>query len=163
MKLFLLRHTEAEPSGSDDKRALSARGRDTVRELGRFLSERSARLPSTFEHSSLLRARQTAEILAESLGRGINCRERDGLTPSDDVGALAEQLAGEQEDRLWVGHEPHLGMLASLLVCQDPYAGAFAMRKGSLLCLERGIAVRPGSGPFSRWVVNGLVSPSFPD
>jgi phosphohistidine phosphatase len=57
-----------------------------------------------------------------------------------------------------VGHEPHLGALASGLIAKTPATSAFVLRKSSLLALERG----PGRGrDVARWMVRWQVSPEL--
>jgi phosphohistidine phosphatase len=70
-------------------------------------------------HSGKLRARQTAEILAEGLGVA-RTEERAGLNPNDPVAPVAAWLSdGPHESLAVVGHLPFLERLASLLVAAD--------------------------------------------
>ena len=143
------------------QRPLSHEGEETVRALAGFLSRHDRKLPETFCHSSLLRARQTAEILAETLPGEHRCREMAGLTPFDTVDRAAETLHENPEDHLLVGHEPHLGQLASLLVCGDSAAGAFDVKKAALICLDRQVVIDPHRGACSRWVVRWMLTPAM--
>jgi len=161
VKLFLLRHAHAQSGANDKQRPLSHEGEETVRALAGFLSRHDRKLPETFHHSSLLRARQTAEILAETLPGEHRCCEMAGLTPFDAVDRAAEAIHEDPADRLLVGHEPHLGQLASLLVCGDSGAGAFDVKKATLICLDNQVVIDPSRGPFSRWVVGWMLTPAM--
>src|SRR5690606_12590749 len=65
MRVYVVRHGEAEPqSSSDEARALTSRGREDVRGLWQALAARGA-MPGPIYSSPYLRARQTAaEICA---------------------------------------------------------------------------------------------------
>lgn len=158
MKLYLLRHAQAAAGGSDATRPLSPEGEETVRLLGRFLVKHGIALPETFFHSPLLRARRTAEILAEARPGRHTCRPGEALAPLDDVAIPAGELGRSGGDRVLVGHEPHLGRLASLLVCGDENAAAFEMKKAALLRLDHTVVVS-AAGPVSRWVVRWMLTP----
>lgn len=60
---------------------------------------------------------QTAWVLAEYLHPDKGVAESDGLNPMDEPEIWAERLSSVQEDIMLVGHLPHLGRLAALLVC----------------------------------------------
>jgi hypothetical protein len=59
-----------------------------------------------------------------------------------------------------VGHEPHLGLLASLLVRGKPRAGLFALSKAAALTLESVESTHKRSG-LRRWRVRWLVAPEL--
>lgn len=135
MILVLVQHGEAKREEEDPARPLTDRG---VRETGvtadglRALGVR----PSLVVHSGKLRARQTAEILAEKLGAEV-VREVGWLAPLDDpVRARGELLKLEEDEVLVVGHLPHLSRLASLLLVKDPAREVVRFRYSSALGLE---------------------------
>ena len=64
-------------------------------------------------HSGKLRARETAELLADGLGID-DLVQLEGMTPMDDVGAFVGRIT--DPDVMYVGHLPHLDRLASVLV-----------------------------------------------
>jgi phosphohistidine phosphatase len=57
--------------------------------------------------------------------------------PDDDIRGVARRLSGFGYPLLVVGHEPHLGRLASMLVCGNVDQDLVAFKKSALLCLER--------------------------
>jgi phosphohistidine phosphatase SixA len=112
VRLFLVRHAEAEPGEPDDLRTLTAHGRRQAQELGqRFAKHRIT--PDAILSSPLLRARQTAEGIAA--GVGLTAEPDERLAPgatADDVRAV---VAGRGEIVVVVGHQPDCGQIAAAI------------------------------------------------
>ena len=71
MDLFVLRHGKAEPSSDepeDMKRALTAEGRNEIRKVARWMRSKKFGF-NIIATSPLIRAHETAEIVARSLGQ----------------------------------------------------------------------------------------------
>lgn len=134
--LYLIRHAEAVDTVPDHARVLSERGRGQVRALARFLGRTRAFHPAEVWHSPLVRARETASLLAQELGLSIPVQPVAGITPEDDPRLIAARCSGLVQPLALVGHEPHLGALASLLVAGAPEPVVFTMKKGAVLALE---------------------------
>jgi phosphohistidine phosphatase len=118
MDVYLMRHGEARPEEEDPQRALSEVGRLSVERVARRLALSETRLDGIY-HSGILRARQTADILAAELDARPPVHERSGLRPLDPVEPIAEWLLGDaNEDAALalVGHLPFLEHLAAQLV-----------------------------------------------
>lgn len=115
--LLLLRHAEAEPHRADDfSRRLTDKGEKQAAKVGAYLAARKI-LPDLILTSPVLRAKQTALIVAKELGSTaltevswLSC----GMNPER---ALAE-LAGyaKLESVMIVGHEPDFSSLAAHLL-----------------------------------------------
>lgn len=135
--LYLMRHGEAVPEEEDPARPLSARGRAQVTALAAFLRAQGAVAVERVWHSPLQRAVETAALFCEQLDLAANRRQIDGLLPYDDIRGVARRLSGFGYPLLVVGHEPHLGRLASMLVCGNVDQEIVDLKKGALLCLER--------------------------
>lgn len=103
-----------------------------------------------FWHSSLVRARTTAERLAADLGGKIKLSAVSGIEPYADPEPLAARLRSLRRPVAVIGHEPHLSAVATLLLDGKPAASLVVLKKGAVLALER-------SG--RRWAVRWLVSP----
>ena len=157
MKLFLLRHAEAEDLAPDHARPLSAHGRATIKHLAAFLARRHLAVsPTALWHSPLLRARQTATLFCESAGLTIPLHEVDGLRPMDDPRLMLERLNQTQEPVLLVGHNPHFELLANLLLLGDDRRAqppVVNIPKASLLRFRR-----IGSGPRACWQLRDLLT-----
>lgn len=155
MKLYLVRHAEAiERSGTmpDSSRYLTTNGRLSFRKIARRV-RKAGIAPDVVFTSPLLRAVQTAEILAERLkydGEVIVAKE---LSPGFDHRALRALLAeaGNPAEAAFVGHEPDLGDLAATLLALP---GGFPLRKGAVLALDLEIGVPKGSAKFL-WRTDG--------
>ncbi len=124
MFVYLLRHGNAAdqaPDGSmdDSRRELTADGMDKLASA----CQSYARImvpPQRIWHSPLIRARQSAEILAKACDVPQPLEEHPLLRPGGQVAAMVDVLQGELlaglESTLLVGHEPNLGNLLGLLV-----------------------------------------------
>jgi phosphohistidine phosphatase len=156
MTVYLVRHAHAVDANEDAVRALSATGRAQAERLARFLKGSGAFRAAEFWHSPLVRARETAAIVAEELGGGIPLREVPGLEPDENPSIAAARLESVPHPVALFGHEPHLSSLASLLVKGSPWPPAFAMRKCAALALER-----EGSGRASGWTALWHVAPEL--
>ena len=88
-------------------------------------------------HSGKTRAWQTAEIFGRHL-QVADIKEVPDLNPMADPGTWSAHLAGMDADIMLVGHLPHVGRLASLLICGDMNADSVRFQPGTVVCLERG-------------------------
>lgn len=134
MRLWLLRHGEAEPQArSDAERALTARGREQVRLAAVQLQGR--RLGAILA-SPYVRAQQTAALVREALGFAGGVHTVPWLTPDSAPREVLAQLDRYPErELLLVSHQPLVGALAGLLIHghrQQPVA----MHTASLAELE---------------------------
>lgn len=136
-QLYLLRHAHALSAEEDAARPLSSRGREQIKTLTDFLRPRHDLAVERVWHSPLLRAVESAELFCDALELKATRREIDGLLPDDDIRGIARRLSGFGYPLLVVGHEPHLGRLASTLVCGNVDQDLVDFKKGALLCLER--------------------------
>ena len=139
MKLFLMRHGDASDAQNDATRPLSKEGAKEAGLAGTFLAA-VGEAPSMIYHSDLLRARQTAEIVAKKLGLPENLCERSGLRPNDSAEYFAKEIASDAyrgDDLMIVGHLPFMADLASWLLSGMENAVSIRFTTGALLCLER--------------------------
>jgi phosphohistidine phosphatase len=115
--LFLVRHAHADPGDPDELRPLSPRGREQARRLGAELAAHPTP-PELVLASPLLRARETAEAIAEALRVEVRVDER--LAPGATADALREALAGLGGPVAAVGHQPDCSEIAVALTGSDP-------------------------------------------
>lgn len=132
----MVRHGEARSEYEDPKRPLSDRGRKEVEQVALAAAARKARVAEIL-HSGKLRARQTAEILARALSVQESVREIQGLSPDDDPLVAKAELEVSQEPLMLVGHLPHLGRLASILVVGEPAREVVEFPTAGIACLSR--------------------------
>ncbi|VUT25508.1 MAG: phosphohistidine phosphatase [Candidatus Methanolliviera sp. GoM_oil] len=133
MKLYLVQHAEAKDKDEDPTRPLSGKGWNDIRNMASFFKGKIE--VAKIVHSGKLRARQTAEELNAVVSSSVE--EVGGLAPLDDPGIWEERLREESEDTMIVGHLPHLGRLAGLLLANDPERKVIDFKMGGVVCLER--------------------------
>ncbi len=147
--IYLMRHADAVSDDEDPVRPLSARGREQVASVCAALRKRTGFAPAEVWHSPLARSRETADLLALGLGLPAPRVLKPGLEPDDNPEGMAQLLAAEGRDIAVVGHEPHLGILAALMVegtSNPPFFYPFP--KAGVLAL-----VRKGKRWKSEWLV----------
>lgn len=143
MNLFILRHGIAVEHGAagyenDDERPLTSKGERKVW----MIAEAMKALEISFDlilSSPLVRARQTAEIVAEALKAQKRLELTDTLAPQERAEPLIEYLSeqGAVDNVLLVGHEPFLSRLISLLISGDSEASVL-LKKGGFCKLSTG-------------------------
>lgn len=114
MHLLLMRHGEAGWHSRDRERELTEAGRFATGSVARKIAASQWR-PEVIWASPLVRARQTAAIVSETL----NCPilEKFFLKPDDDPRECLDALALEDTERLLViSHMPLVGALSTLMV-----------------------------------------------
>ncbi len=140
MRLYLIRHGKAEAdsdTGRDEDRPLKQRGVRQATRLGKHLGSNGHK-PKLILSSGLVRAEQTADILAESLNAERVIEPVLGLGHrASDVVEILEQLQRQrQADALIiVGHNPQLEHLVAVLT-EGPTAKPVRMRTGQCAVLD---------------------------
>ena len=137
MRLFLLRHAEAEAyAASDDARRLTPLGMEQARTVGQFCLRTSIE-PELILFSPFLRTEQTARAFAEAWPPDSRTLQSAPFAASgmEPEAALQELRAYERFSRVMlVGHQPDLALLAaSLLGWRD--AGSLSVDKACLIGL----------------------------
>lgn len=138
MQHYLIRHAHAIDFEPDAARPLSGKGRSQAVKLGAFLRLNRAFAPDEIWHSSLLRSRETATLLAAAVAFAGSVKEVVGLEPEADPSLMARTLAGSKRSIAVVGHEPHLGVLASLFLIAQPARPVVQMKKCAALAIDGG-------------------------
>ena len=87
-------------------------------------------------HSTKLRARETAEILAEHLAPRAGTLEREGLAPNDPVEPVALEIESGETDIMIVSHIPFLHKLAGRLLTGSEDAETIRLGTAGIACLE---------------------------
>lgn len=134
MFIYLVQHAEAKPESEDPQRGLSEKGMNDIRKIASFISKLNIHAEEIF-HSGKLRAEQTAKVLAEALK--IKSSQAEGLAPLDDPEIWADKLKNIDRSIMLVGHLPHLGRLASLLLCGDKEKNVISFKMAGVVCLKR--------------------------
>ena len=136
MQAYLVQHGEAKAEAEDPARPLTDRGRAEVQRVARHGALLGLPL-AEIVHSGKLRARQTAQIMAENLWPSRGVREMVEMAPNDDPAKVRAELEAARDPLMLVGHLPHLGRLASSLLVGDPGREIIRFRMGAIVCLVR--------------------------
>jgi phosphohistidine phosphatase len=153
LELYLIRHGIAAARGDefpdDSKRPLVNRGVVRLRRAAKAL----AAIDVTFDlivASPLVRTRQTADVLAESLPGKPPVVTSDALAPAGTPAVVIQELSKHARNRArvaLVGHEPNLGELAARLVgARTP----IAFKKGAICRIDFDVLPPKGLGQL-RW------------
>jgi phosphohistidine phosphatase len=153
-ELYFVRHGLAEERGEawpdDTKRPLSADGISRMRKAARGLA-RFGLLVDVVLSSPLVRARQTADILAAEIEPRPSLVNIDSLAPDGSYAAVIADLEKHaRKTRIaLVGHEPMIGELAARLIgSRHP----IEFKKGSVCRID--VEDLPPAGPGDlRWML----------
>lgn len=154
LELYLIRHGVAAERGEaypdDSRRPLTARGVAKLRDEAKGL----AALEVSFDliiTSPLVRTRQTADVISESLQGKPAVVTSDALAPAGTPAAVIQEVA--RHARLariaLVGHEPNLGELAAQLIgARSP----IEFKKGAVCRIDFDVLPPKGLGQL-RWFI----------
>lgn len=157
MKVLLIRHARAQERSArtalaqrDHARRLTDAGRKDMRRAAKGLRKIAPDL-DILASSPLVRARETAEIIARVFG-GPAITElaalAPGVTPEELLGWLREQGANSVA---LVGHEPDLSRMAAYLLSGEA-RGFIELKKGAACMIEFDSAPAAGTGTLS-WLL----------
>ena len=154
MKLHIIRHAEAVDRSSaipDDYRYLTCRGRTRFRRVADTLKKCGID-PDIIISSPLVRAVQTAEILAETIRFTGELSILPLLADSFNLPRLKEYLESMAPIRelVMVGHEPDLGLIAGELLDHSPCT----LKKGGVVTLKIRLH-QPEIAAHFLWLVTG--------
>ncbi|KAF0221160.1 MAG: phosphohistidine [Geobacteraceae bacterium] len=155
MKLYIVRHAEAIERGGktpDAWRYLTPQGRSLFRKTAKRLRKMGV-CPEYIITSPLLRAVQTADILAEALTFEGPLVVAEELAAGFDRGKMPTLLAAFPQARgvVLVGHEPDLSALVHSLL---GLPHAFKFRKGGVVALKYDPAA-PDRPAVFKWMADG--------
>jgi phosphohistidine phosphatase len=152
MTCYLVRHGTAASGPDDRTRPLTTQGRAEVEATARALAARRAGV-AEIRHSGLSRARESAEILGETLRPPRGVHATTGLVPQDDPDIARAELELAAEPLMLVGHLPHLARLAGSLV------GGVEV-EGLRFAPGTAVALRRDAGG---WTLEAVISPRAGD
>jgi phosphohistidine phosphatase len=131
-----MRHGIAEdtaPSGDDADRQLTPEGKRKVVEVARGLKTTDVH-PEIILSSPLPRAMETATLTAEVLDEALEVERFPLLAPGYDAETTLNALGAYRgaDGLMLVGHQPHLGEIASFLLTGSTIQAPFAFKKGGV-------------------------------
>ena len=143
MNLYIVRHAIAVEAGTpeyedDSLRPLTEKGKKKMRLIAQGLKEMGTEI-NLILTSPYLRAVETAKILRKifDLTKG-DVIETEHLSPvgyGDQLIQLINEKYADMENITLVGHEPSLGILASMLISGDPNI-SLTLKKGGVCRLS---------------------------
>jgi phosphohistidine phosphatase len=158
MKVVLIRHAEAgdraafaETGKPDAERPITKKGRRQMRAASRGLRKLIKRA-DVVASSPLLRAKQTAKVLSKRYRKPAS-EMIAVLEPGSAPEGFAEwaNTHAEAQVVMAVGHEPHLGALATWLITGSPDS-AIEFEKGGAALIEFDAAPQKGNGRL-KWLM----------
>jgi phosphohistidine phosphatase len=156
MDCVLLRHGIAverdEWEGQDEGRPLTKRGTKRVAQVADGLIRLDVQ-PTHVLSSPLIRAIETAEIVHSLLRVRSRVKIVDELLPDASPDRLLSILHDLPPEScvMCIGHEPQLGMAASVLLSGRASA-SFSLKKAGACLIELPIPVKPGRGVLRWWL-----------
>ena len=151
-ELYLIRHGLAEERGhawpDDGKRPLTEEGMESMRKEARGLARLGVVLDVVLS-SPLVRARQTADLVAGGLEPRPPIVNVESLTPEGSYAAVVADLEKHARKRriALVGHEPAIGELAARL---GGSRHPLEFKKGAICRID--VETLPPAGPGAlRW------------
>ncbi len=152
MKLYFLRHaTATDIAPSDAERELTNEGREEAHIAGVALAALGAKPAQVFT-SPLVRARETAKIVAKDLRFNGEIVVLDELKPGKTTSSVLRELKSYEDagDLLLTGHMPSLAEHVGVLIGAERIE-SLALGKGGIACVELE-HLRAGQGQL-RWLM----------
>lgn len=155
VKLYILRHGIATPHGtpgiSDEDRPLTAKGEQRMKQIGQGLAALGLELDRIVT-SPLIRARRTAQIVAQETGLVDALEVSTALAADASAESIRDWLRERHESRLMiVGHNPSLSDLVGLLALGEVGKLPLELKKGGIAALSTGAVL--GQRYHLEWVV----------
>ncbi|MEX0941307.1 MAG: phosphohistidine phosphatase SixA [Pseudomonadales bacterium] len=115
MLLLVMRHGAATPLDTNDfDRVLTKAGIESVVRVCESLREKQVNIERVIA-SPLVRAQQTATLVADRLVQGEPTMTWPEVSPFGECGLVAEMLGADPATTLVVTHQPFAGMLVEYL------------------------------------------------
>ena len=152
MKLIIARHGEADNNMDDSRRELTDLGRSDVATLSRIIKNTGWDVAEV-RSSPVLRAQQTAEIIAETLSfekENIITENvlRPGVIPDEALGLL--ENTGSSNAVVWVFHAPDVSIVSSFFT--DIPDSRFYWPPGTMLAMNLSASNQQGRA-MPIWII----------
>jgi phosphohistidine phosphatase len=140
MNLYVVRHGEAVALGGavrhDGERSLTERGREDARRVGEFLAKLEPSLRFILS-SPMVRARQSAEAVAQAFSPPVPIQETEHLAPGFKPDALRREIRSidPEESIAMIGHQPDLSQFI-ISVIEGESGASIALAAGGVAKLH---------------------------
>ncbi|MHA1583989.1 MAG: SixA phosphatase family protein [Promethearchaeota archaeon] len=135
MRIYLIQHALAKSKSEDPDRGLTNNGIEILRNTAMSAQKLTNIAPNQIFHSGKLRAKQTAEILAEYFPPKEGLFEKTGLLPLDDPEIWVNELNSIEENTMIIGHLPFLENFCTILLNRQENTIKF--ENAGIIALER--------------------------
>ena len=152
MALYLVQHGQSLPKDVDPDQGLSDEGIAETKRIAEVALNYRIQV-ALIKQSGKKRARQTADIFADTLQPAGGVEETVGLKPMDDVAAFAASLDAAANQML-VGHLPFMERMAAFLVTGSADKPIFKFQNSGIVCLDKD----PNSGS---WIIVWTLMPKI--
>jgi phosphohistidine phosphatase len=148
LELYLIRHGVAAERGEeypdDSKRPLTSEGIARLRKEAKALDALDVAFDQILS-SPLVRAKQTADIFAETMKGKPSIVTVDALTPAGTPAAVIQELGRHMRKAslALVGHEPNMGELAAHLIGAKT---SLPFKKGAICRIDFSVFPPKGKG-----------------
>ena len=149
MELYLVQHAEAKTKDEDPERGLTDLGFANVRKTAGFVNKLDISVETIF-HSDKLRAKQTANELAEAIKSVTELKQRSGIAPMDDISSMMDEIQRSDKNLMVVGHLPYMAKLASALLCGNENQNAVRFQTS---CIVKLIRDEENKGWSVKWMI----------
>ena len=133
MRLYLMRHGQAESPSIDPEQGLTEEGKIAIKGIAEVLGRKPIHVSQIF-HSTKKRAKQTAGIVSEVISPGSSPQTMDNLKPSSNPENIIDTINQWKEDTLIVSHLPFIPSLLNLLTNSH---NTIRFEPGTVACLNR--------------------------
>jgi phosphohistidine phosphatase len=140
MRIYLIRHSNAVDVGTDgyeedSQRPLTEKGCKKMEEIASALNRLGVK-PDLIVSSPYVRARQTADLLAQGLKYKKEIIQNEALIPMGETDIIIGEINEKYSvgELMLVGHEPSLSLLIGSLTAENPEL-SITLKKGSVCCL----------------------------
>ncbi len=138
MRIIFMRHgiaADASEQPADELRPLTSEGEERTRQVARGLAAIGVR-PALVATSPLLRARQTAEIVAEELAEDAEVADLACLRPGGNYAEFMHWLEHlDRDELLVVGHMPDIAEFAQRCLT-GRVLFSMTFKKAAACCVE---------------------------
>ncbi|MFC1566639.1 phosphohistidine phosphatase SixA [bacterium] len=148
MKLLIVRHADSISSPTIDEKILSEKGIQETVKIAKHL-QKIAYKSDNIWHSTKLRAKQTASIIAEHIDSTDKLVQKPNLAPLDDPRDIITEIENIDENVIVVSHLPFIQKMLSYLFINTDLLSIFDFKSSSVICLEK---------HESEWVIEWALS-----
>ncbi len=152
--VLIMRHGAAMSRSESPRRPLSTPGRAEVAKMGAWLSAQGYAIDE-IRHSGILRAEETAEILAQYLSLALPPVAVPGLEPDANPKVLVSSLAEEAKNVIVVAHLPLVYEAVYLLLGSSRPLSELEFETAGITILRR---TNSGTWDFVAYAEPSLVS-----